>query len=80
MPRHPSVSRTEVLRRMRDTFRTHGYDGATLSALTDSTGLARAALYHHFPQGKQQMAAAVLEDLRSWSLEHLLGALSVAPS
>src|SRR5262249_13340295 len=41
-------------------FRTHGYDGASLSELSDATGLVKSSLYHHFPGGKQDMAEQVL--------------------
>lgn len=72
MPRPTTVSREEVLRRMRSAFRALGYDGASLAVLAESTGLTRAALYHHFPEGKSQMAAAVLDDLSRWSFAHIL--------
>jgi TetR/AcrR family transcriptional repressor of lmrAB and yxaGH operons len=72
MPRPVTVSRQEVLRRMRSAFRASGYDGASLADLAESTGLTRAALYHHFPDGKAQMAAAVLDDLSRWSFAHIL--------
>ena len=42
------------------TFRRNGYDGASLSRLSDETGLRRASLYHHFPGGKEDMARAVV--------------------
>lgn len=75
MARPPTVSRPEVLHRMRKVFRAHGYDGATLTTLSETTGLARAALYHLYPEGKQQMAAAVLEEQKAWSLAHILAPL-----
>lgn len=42
-------------------FRRHGYEGASLSALSQETGLIKASLYHRFPGGKEQMASAALE-------------------
>ena len=41
-------------------FQTYGYDGATLSRISDATGLQRASLYHRFPGGKEEMAKFVL--------------------
>lgn len=76
MSRPATVSREEVLRRMRSVFRASGFDGASMSALAESTGLTRAALYHHFPEGKTHMAAAVLDDLRVWSLARILQPLA----
>jgi AcrR family transcriptional regulator len=40
-------------------FRRSGYEGASLSELASTTGLAKAALYHRFPGGKAEMAEAV---------------------
>lgn len=51
-----------MLPALAETFRTHGYDGASLSALSRATGLQKASLYHHFPGGKQEMAEAVLDE------------------
>ncbi|WP_309111232.1 TetR/AcrR family transcriptional regulator [Saccharothrix sp.] len=61
MPRPPSVQDDELFDRLAEVFRTTGYEGASLGALAESTGLKRASLYHRFPDGKAQMAEAVLE-------------------
>ena len=55
------TSRDEAIRKLIRVFRTYGYEGTTLSLISKMTGLGRASLYHHFPNGKQEMAAAVLE-------------------
>ncbi|OUC13089.1 MAG: TetR family transcriptional regulator [Alkalinema sp. CACIAM 70d] len=47
-------------------FRQYGYDGATLSRISEATGLGRASLYHHFPGGKDEMVEAVLDYLEGW--------------
>lgn len=49
--------------RISTVFRTAGYDGASLSMLAGAARLHTASLYHRFPGGKAQMAAAVLEDV-----------------
>lgn len=46
-------------------FRQYGYEGTTLSMLSKATGLGKASLYHYFPDGKQGMAAAVLDYIGS---------------
>ena len=51
--------REEVVEAVAQVFRDHGYDGATLSRLSEASGLGRASLYHHFPGGKEDMARAV---------------------
>lgn len=42
------------------TFRGEGYAGASLADLAAATGLKSASLYHRFPAGKADMAAAAL--------------------
>jgi AcrR family transcriptional regulator len=40
-----------------------GYDGASLAELSKATGLGKSSLYHYFPEGKDDMVRAVLEEL-----------------
>jgi TetR/AcrR family transcriptional repressor of lmrAB and yxaGH operons len=47
-------------------FRQYGYDGATLSKISEATGLGKASLYHHFPGGKDEMVETVLQFLENW--------------
>lgn len=61
----PIATRTEVLDRLMESFRQHGYDGASLSTLSKRTGLGKSSLYHHFPLGKAQMALEVLAHLNA---------------
>jgi len=60
------VERKEVLRALGEVFRAHGYEGASLTLITQVTGLGKGSLYHLFPNGKQQMAAEVLADIDAW--------------
>jgi len=46
--------------KLREVFVTRGYDGATLTHLATAAGLSKASLYHHFPGGKPEMAAALV--------------------
>jgi AcrR family transcriptional regulator len=64
----PAALRTkeEVVIRLAAAFRQHGFDGATLARLSEVTGLQRASLYHYFPGGKGEMAAAVLHLAAEW--------------
>jgi len=50
----------QLLDKISDVFRQYGYEGATLTRLSEATGLKRGSLYHHFPGGKEEMAKAVL--------------------
>lgn len=60
------MSREEVIANLVPVFRQCGYEGATLARLSEATGLGRASLYHHFPKGKKEMAAAVLNYMNQW--------------
>lgn len=49
-----------------EVFRELGYEGATFSRITARTGLSKGSLYHFFPGGKEEMAAAVLAHIQDW--------------
>ncbi len=57
-------------------FLQYGYDGATLSKISDATGLGRASLYHHFPGGKNEMLASVLDYSGDWLEQNVLQLLA----
>lgn len=59
------ASKNEVLDRILESFRKHGYDGASLATLSERTGLGKSSLYHYFPGGKEQMALEVLAHLNA---------------
>jgi len=42
-------------------FRDRGYDGAGFREIVSRAGAARGAIYHHFPDGKLQLATEVVE-------------------
>lgn len=54
-----------IIDRLSDVFRSHGYEGASLSKLSEATGLQRASLYYRFPGGKKEMAEVVLAQIDS---------------
>jgi TetR/AcrR family transcriptional regulator, lmrAB and yxaGH operons repressor len=58
--------RAELLPVLGEVFRAHGYEGASLSLISEATGLGKGSLYHFFPDGKQQMAAEVLAEIDHW--------------
>jgi len=43
-----------------EVFRSRGCEGATLSLLSEVTGLKKSSLYHRFPAGKDDMVKAVV--------------------
>jgi AcrR family transcriptional regulator len=64
MPRPQTVPDDELFDRLAQVFRVAGFEGASLGALADGAGLQRASLYHRFPEGKVQMAEAVMGRVR----------------
>ena len=71
------VSNQQIFAKLLEVFRLYGFDGASLSRISEATGMKRASLYHRFPGGKEEMALALLErmheDLRSEILAPLAG-------
>ncbi|MBK3400021.1 MULTISPECIES: TetR/AcrR family transcriptional regulator [Methylobacterium] len=59
-------TRAAVLPLLAEAFREHGYEGASLSVIARRTGLGKGSLYHFFPGGKEEMAAAVLAEIEAW--------------
>ena len=59
-------ARNDILPLLAEVFRAHGYEGATLSLISEATGLGKGSLYHFFPGGKQQMAEEVLAEIYGW--------------
>ncbi|WP_394840855.1 TetR/AcrR family transcriptional regulator [Pendulispora brunnea] len=58
--------RQDVIPALAEVFREHGFEGASLSIIGERTGLGKGSLYHFFPGGKDEMAAAVLADVSAW--------------
>lgn len=59
------MSKEQVISQLIAVFRQYGYEGTSLSMLSKATGLGKASLYHYFPQGKQEMATAVMDHIAS---------------
>ena len=71
----PKITDEDLLERLRRVFQDHGFEGASLSRISEATGLEKASLYHRFPGGKDQMAEAVLAHVGRWFVENLLAPL-----
>ena len=52
-------------------FRRQGYAATGLNQILDEASVKAGSLYHHFPQGKQELAAAVV-DTAGGGIEQLL--------
>lgn len=60
------AERADTLPALAEVFREHGYGAASLTLITEATGLGKGSLYHFFPGGKREMASAVLADIEQW--------------
>lgn len=75
MGRPALIADDDLLARIGRVFRDVGYEGASLSILSEATGLKRPSLYHRFPHGKEQMATEVLGAAERWLDVNVLAAL-----
>ncbi len=58
-----------------EVFRFRGYEGTSISLLSEVTGLKKSSLYHRFPAGKEDMVKAVVLYVSSQLHEHILAPL-----
>lgn len=78
MARPETISAAELIARLGQVFLGAGYEGASLAMLSRAAGLAKAALYHRFPGGKEEIALRVLDARAREMAEAVLGPLSAA--
>jgi TetR/AcrR family transcriptional repressor of lmrAB and yxaGH operons len=67
----PDRSRAALIDSAATLFRRQGYAATGLNQILEDAGVKPGSLYHHFPQGKQQLAAAVVDNAGS-GIERLL--------
>jgi len=60
------AEREDVIPMLAEVFRTYGFEGASLARITEGTRLGKGSIYHFFPGGKEEMAAAVLSQIDDW--------------
>ncbi|WP_230480950.1 TetR/AcrR family transcriptional regulator [Sphingomonas sp. Leaf21] len=72
------AERADALPGLAEVFREYGFAGASLSLIGTATGLGRGSLYHFFPGGKNEMAAAVLDDIATWFEQAVFAPLAEA--
>jgi TetR/AcrR family transcriptional repressor of lmrAB and yxaGH operons len=70
--------RADLLPRLAEVFRAHGYEGASIALISKATGHGKGSLYHFFPGGKEEMAAAVLAEIDGWFRDHVFTPLRAA--
>ncbi len=60
------TGRHDVIPILGEIFREYGFSGTSLTEITHRTGLGKGSLYHFFPNGKKEMADAVLDHVENW--------------
>ena len=63
---------TALIGALFDIFRNHGYEGTTISLMSEVTGLQKSSLYHHFPKGKDDMLKAVVSYVSKQIQQHII--------
>ena len=61
-------SRTKMIEAAAGLIGTRGVNAASFSEVLDASGAPRGSIYHHFPEGKSQLAAAAV----NWTSERVL--------
>lgn len=72
---YAKVEHDVVIDKLMEVFRSSGYDGSSMATLAEATQLKKASLYHRFPQGKEQMAHAVLGYVATWVKDRITDVL-----
>ncbi len=64
----PRPTKERLIRSAANLFRTHGYHGVGLNDLLGEANAPKGSLYHHFPNGKSDLAIAA----STWAADQLL--------
>jgi TetR/AcrR family transcriptional repressor of lmrAB and yxaGH operons len=65
------LEKADVVPLVAEVFRELGYEGASLGCITTRTRISKGSLYHFFPGGKQEMAAAILDHVDAWFVREI---------
>ncbi len=68
-------SRASMIRSAASLIASHGMSGTSFSDVLADSGAPRGSIYHHFPDGKQQLAREAV----SWTSERVVGYLRAEP-
>ena len=62
-------SRSKMVRSAARLIRTQGMSGTSFSDVLADSGAPRGSIYHHFPEGKEQLAGDAIRWTAGWALE-----------
>ena len=76
-----AATRDRIVAATNELFRRSGYNGTSLRQVTDAAGAPTGSLYHFFPRGKAELAAAVITETGASYLElfELIAAAAANP-
>lgn len=64
-------TRSRLIREATRLFQMRGYHGVGVTEILQAARLPKGSLYHHFPDGKRQLAIATIEFLEGEVVDHL---------
>jgi len=63
-------TRHQILKAAQELFLERGYKGVSMRDIADVVHVSQAALYYHFPQGKEEVLFATMDDmLTRWGMQ-----------
>jgi TetR/AcrR family transcriptional repressor of nem operon len=62
-PKASDATRQKILMAAFGEFYKHGFQGGSLNQIVESAGTTKGALFHHFPNGKQELGYAVVDEV-----------------
>lgn len=65
------MKKADVIPLVTEVFRELGFEGASLSRITDRTGISKGSLYYFFPGGKDDMASEILTHIDAWFVNNI---------
>ncbi|ABM08911.1 TetR/AcrR family transcriptional regulator [Paenarthrobacter aurescens] len=77
MPR-TLLERSDAVHALAGVFRRRGFESSSLSVIQQEAGIGRGSLYHFFPDGKTDMARAVLDQVSDWFEDEVFAPLRSA--
>ncbi|MGR3760584.1 TetR/AcrR family transcriptional regulator [Roseobacteraceae bacterium NS-SX3] len=73
-PEKPRPTKERLIRAAANLFRNKGYNGAGLAELLAAADAPKGSLYHHFPNGKPDLAMAAA----TWASDQMLGLIAAS--
>lgn len=65
------TARDRILRAARELFQQRGYFAVGTAEILERAKAPKGSMYHHFPEGKEQLAIASVEIIREFLIEYL---------